>query len=185
MSHVSVKRFWVPFAAIAVVLALTCGVAVAQTRPAIVKNVDEPGRIPYQQFVSATPGPASACGLNFCTWFFPNVPAGKRLVITDFFGTVSLQPTGRVHSLRLNVWDRTNPVNWVLKNSFEVPPNPSAYYDVALTFQLERYPFQAKPTMFVDAGLSISIDFWTGTALLNSDWPSQMTLVGYLVDLTY
>jgi hypothetical protein len=153
-------------------------------RPAIVKNVDEPGRIPYQQFFSATPG-TTGCGLNFCSYSFPAVPAGKRLVITDFYGIVSLLPTGKVHSLRLNIWDQSDPAHWVLRNTFEVPPNPFAYYSVALTSQLDRYPFQSKPVMFVDAGLIPSIDFWTGTANLNSGWPTVITVVGYLIDLSY
>jgi hypothetical protein len=166
----------------AIVLMLAPGEAIAQ-RPALTKNIDEPGRIPYQQFVSAKPAPSSACGLNFCTFVLPVVPAGKRLVVTDLYGTVSLQPTGRVHSLRLEVWDRSV-IPWVLRNMYEVPQAPDAYYDVALTFQLERYSFQSKLTMYVDAGSVPQVAFWTGGANLHDDWPTEISVVGYLVDLT-
>jgi hypothetical protein len=175
--------FCVSFVAVAAVLMLSAGTAAAQVRPAIVKNIDEPGRIPDQQLVSATPGVGSPCGLNYCSFNLPAIPAGKRLVVTDFYGTVSLLPNGKVHSLRLNAWDKSNPSSWVLKSMFEVPNNPDAYYDVALTYQLARYSFQSKPVMYVDAGQVLNIDFWTGSAYLNEDWPTVITVVGYLVDL--
>jgi hypothetical protein len=53
----------------------------AQVRAALVQNVDDPGRIPYQG--------VRACFFqsnNFCTVNFPPVPAGKRLVITHVSG---------------------------------------------------------------------------------------------------
>jgi hypothetical protein len=47
----------------------------AQIRAAFVKNIDEPGRSPYQ--VRASGGTST----HFCQVVFPPVPAGKRLVI--------------------------------------------------------------------------------------------------------
>ena len=169
--------------AVGLLLAVTPTTVAAQTRPALIKDVDEPGRIPFQYIASAKAGDAG-CGTNFCSFVLPAIPAGKRLVVTDFYGTVSLQPGGSVHSLRLTAWDRTDPDDSVLMGMFEVPRNPDAYYDVALTFQLRRYSFQSKLVMYVDAGLVPSIDFWTGGADLHASWPSQIMVVGYLVNLT-
>jgi len=171
--------------AVGLLLAVTPATVAAQTRPALVKDVDEPGRVPFQYIASAAPGPgASSCGVNFCNFELPAVPAGKRLVITDFYGTVSLRPGGTVHSLRLSVWDKTDPAGWVIMGMFEVPHNPDAYYNVALTFELRRYSFQSKLLMYVDAGFAPSIEFWTGGADLHASWPSQIMVVGYLVNLT-
>ncbi len=176
-----VRRTVVVVAAFVTVMLLGAPVAMAQLRPAAVKNVDEPGRVPYSQFFSALPGLSTGCGLNFCDFYPPAIPAGKRLVITDVFGTVSLQPGGTVHSLNLKVTDATYSV---VKNLFEVPHNPAAYYDVALAWDLRRYAFHSKVTMFVEAGDRAAMHFWTGGGNLNTDYPTTLTIVGYLVDLT-
>jgi hypothetical protein len=52
----------------------------AQVRAALVQNVDEPGRNPYQETRVAT------CGLNICDLTFATVPQGKRLVLTNVSG---------------------------------------------------------------------------------------------------
>jgi hypothetical protein len=49
----------------------------AQIRAALVKNIDEPGRAPYQNSNHCTTsGP-----INFCGGQFATVPLGKRLVV--------------------------------------------------------------------------------------------------------
>jgi hypothetical protein len=56
----------------------------AQVRAALVSNVDDPGRIPYQlgrNFLDCNPGN--------CTVLFPSVPPGKRLVITNISGRIA------------------------------------------------------------------------------------------------
>ena len=54
----------------------------AQPKPALVQDIDEPGRNPYQQGMSFVAS-ASTCSNNFaCSVDFPAVPAGKRLVLT-------------------------------------------------------------------------------------------------------
>jgi len=63
-------------AALAVIL--IAGMAAAQVRPAYVKNVDEPGRVPYQQMVGFS---AYTCDPAHCIISFNAVPAGKRLVV--------------------------------------------------------------------------------------------------------
>ena len=49
----------------------------AQVRAALVKNIDEKGRSPYQADSSCIPAPMNTS----CGALFPAVPAGKRLVI--------------------------------------------------------------------------------------------------------
>lgn len=65
-------------AALAVIL--IAGMAAAQVRPAYVKNVDEPGRAPYQQMVHFSPQRFVDCSAP-CVVPFNAVPAGKRLVV--------------------------------------------------------------------------------------------------------
>jgi hypothetical protein len=65
--------------------AFTAGHAIAQAvRAALVSNVDEPGRVPYQfgrDFLDCNPGN--------CLVQFPPVPPGKRLVITNISGDIA------------------------------------------------------------------------------------------------
>ena len=51
----------------------------AQVRAALVQNVDDPGRIPYQASVLGTTG--ANCSIIGCTFAFAPVPAGHRLVV--------------------------------------------------------------------------------------------------------
>lgn len=80
-------------------LALCTLVAVpaqAQTRAALVQNIDEPGRSPYQEFGRV------ACEPRRCTYSFFTVPAGKRLVVTNISGMTFVSagnyPTGELAS---------------------------------------------------------------------------------------
>ena len=68
------------FAVLAVTIsALTPGSALAQiVKAALVKNVDEKGRMPFSKRVTCISGISS----NFCSAAFPMVPAQRRLVIT-------------------------------------------------------------------------------------------------------
>jgi hypothetical protein len=81
---------WKPFlyvaatvSAVAVIGAFSAKPVIAQIRAALVQNVDEPGRNPYQetQFV--------ICAAQNCNFTFATVPAGKRLVLTHVNGTVN------------------------------------------------------------------------------------------------
>ena len=96
------------------------GDALAQIRPAYTKNVDEPGRQPYEYYIEF--GVSSGCSFN-CSNFVsfgsvilfdgPEVPAGKRLVIQHLSGrlpnnsgtnvSVALQQS-QVLSLQLVKW---------------------------------------------------------------------------------
>jgi len=61
----------------------------AAVKAALVQNVDEPGRNPYQEmvFLSCFPGYA---GIELCTGGFTTVPTNSRLVITHISGEVSV-----------------------------------------------------------------------------------------------
>jgi hypothetical protein len=89
-----------------VVGVFTAGPVIAQAvRAALVANVDEPGRIPF----NAEP----ACvGPGFCsTDINYSVPAGKRLVITQVAGHVETdQPGGSL--LQVYLTTRTNRLVW-------------------------------------------------------------------------
>ncbi len=56
-----------------------------QTRPALVRDVDEPGRVPYQSAIFLSPNDSRCSGgaatAFSCDVTFPGVPSGKRLVI--------------------------------------------------------------------------------------------------------
>lgn len=70
----------------------------AQTRTLLVKSVDEPGRNPYQGFVSFDGARASGEGFfcqlppnpPVCNATYAAVPAGKRLVVETITGTITV-----------------------------------------------------------------------------------------------
>jgi hypothetical protein len=86
-------------AAAGVVSSMIAEDAIAQIRAALVKNVDAPGRAPYQQMVTFAPGVFGAsCPGAFpwtaCVVTFPPVPPGKRLVVEHVTMMIhSFQPT--------------------------------------------------------------------------------------------
>lgn len=68
----------------ALALAFACTpAALAQPKPALVQDRDEPGRNPWQQSIDVTQN-ATNCGVLLINCFvnFATVPAGKRLVVT-------------------------------------------------------------------------------------------------------
>lgn len=70
---------WKATLAVGLVAALSATAVSAQTRPALVRSVDEPARVPYSHFLTPT------CPFaNVCIAEFPVVPAGKRLRVTQF-----------------------------------------------------------------------------------------------------
>ena len=153
--------------------------APAQVRPAVVKNIDEPGRIPYQQHVAAAKASAN-CGGNFCDFLLPTVPAGKRLVITNFSGHLAFEGTavaGRI-VLYLDSLTAGSP-------EFEVPHNPGAYHKDPISIgNPNRMAFNEKVQLFVEAGQRPLIDLHTDGRLVD-DWKQVFIVTGYLVDLTY
>jgi hypothetical protein len=152
----------------AVLAALTVGVtsASAQTRPAMVRSVDEPARVPF--FESMTP----VCTFsNQCISRFPTVPAGKRLrvlAVNGFFrntnvpGFVAFQKGNVTHTLF----------------AFPVSPFSGAYYGPLISFN-------ESVDMYFEAGEVPVLEFGIPSGLggIFIDGDNRLTVSGYLVDV--
>ena len=80
----------------------------AQARAALVQNVDERGRTPYQ----STRDMNTCAGSTNCQLTFGAVPNNKRLVITHFDTLVTVSGSGSLQDIFLSVGgtpDRANP----------------------------------------------------------------------------
>jgi len=139
----------------------------AQIRAALVENVDEPGRNPYisQAYFSCS-------GSRDCVVQFAQVPAGKRLVITNVIGNIFVQPPGVVSLLDLGTGPYTS--------SMDVP-----------TFAQAGPGFGGMNIFGVDAHIlafgepgSTPVMEAIGTAPFDtSGFGSSLTISGYLVSL--
>jgi hypothetical protein len=85
--------------ALTVVGSFTAKPLLAQIKAALVQNVDEPARNPYQEAASFSQG--SGCSGAFCNVYFSTVPTGKRLVITNVTGVVYVESPGVLQPLTL------------------------------------------------------------------------------------
>jgi len=79
-------------AAAGMMFSLIADKAVAQIRAVLMKNVDEPGRMPYQHEVDTS---AAECFPFICFIDFPAVPAGKRLVVQHVTAAVFVAAGGQ------------------------------------------------------------------------------------------
>ena len=85
--------------------------AAAQTRAALVKNVDEPGRQPYQSMVEFNTS-IPDCPINsFCIVGFPVVPAGKRLIVQHVTVLIAVASGGQPNYLAFGDSFSTNTGN--------------------------------------------------------------------------
>jgi hypothetical protein len=144
------------------------------TTPIFVKNVDEPGRAPYQQEVQT----AAVCDASFCNanFNFAPVPAGKRLVIktvsylqTTFVGAAVLVTVigGNFTQSHIPVTAATNPIV-----SAGCPAaNPCVIWSVNQPVDI-----------YVDAGSS-PIGVATVDLNHNANFVVEMTISGYYVSL--
>jgi hypothetical protein len=101
----------------AAVFSLVAGKAVAQIRAALIKNVDEPGRLPYVHQVDVFP-----CNFQ-CQADFPAVPAGKRLVVEHVSALIVMNPgTPPIPFLWLdeNTASSSNFIRAVVQGNFSV-----------------------------------------------------------------
>ena len=137
--------------------------ASAQIRSAMVRNVDEPARVPY--FVSAQP----VCPyLNECDLSGPIVPAGKRLRVTRLEGILVGQTTSIFFALMEN--DNSHPVLL-----FPSQPTSGAFFGQVVSFNQEiDFYFEAGQTPIITVGNNTSIVV---------DSRNRLTIVGYLVDI--
>lgn len=151
----------------------------AQIKPAAVKNVDEPGRTPFQYYAQAEWG--EECGTNFCTLYVPVVPANQRLVITNVSGTIHLQGAAVVQNLRFYV---SNP-DYTVASQILLPYNPNSYPPDSISINNpRRYAVNEQILWYVEAGKRPVIDFHTTGGNIDEDWPNYFLITGYLVDLT-
>lgn len=169
-------------AAVVLISSVTAREALAQTiRAAITKNVDEPGRTPFQFFLQARRGDPE-CGVNFCGFYLPVVPANKRLVITNFSCTIHLQSGVTVQHLRLLTYD----ASYNILSQVTMPYQPASYpADPISANNPIRYVVNEQIRWYVEAGQRPLLDFHTsGGAGLDTSWPNPFLVTGYLVDLT-
>ena len=150
------KLFWISVTVLAVVslAGALARPAIAQIRAAVVKNIDEKGRIAYQASVPCIPDPPSPA----CNAVFPVVPANKRLVIEyvngDFFKGPNLTPGAAL-------------TNTTTGTGYAIP----TFFRFA-----ENYGISAPVLMFVDAGQQVSLRLFGPSG--------SGHIAGYVVDLT-
>jgi hypothetical protein len=163
------KRFAVVLGLLAVgILATRLADAprVAAAVAALVRNVDEPARVPY--FVSEQP----TCPFtNECEISGPVVPAGMRARITRLEGTFIGSTADAVVALGLN--DDSHPVLM-----FPVTPFGGAFYGDVESFSQEvDFDFEAGQTPVLVVGCA-----YPNT--IPVDTRNTLTIVGYEVSLT-
>lgn len=152
-------------------LSIVADRAIAQVRAALVKNIDEPGRMPYQQLVQFS---TSECvSVLFCIVSFNPVPAGKRLVVEHVSMLVFVQDGGQPNLLAFGDGFSTNTGNVaILENDFKV--GRSVLGQTAWSFSRpDRVYYEAGQTPKVKVGASAAFGF-DGNASLH----------GYLIDAT-
>jgi hypothetical protein len=135
--------------------------ALAQARPAVVKNIDERGRTPYGQTASC-----STPGSTVCTAIFPVVPANKRVVIEHVSGYVRTA----ANLLYLAVLDGNNPLLHFI--FFQVQGSDQSNNSIYIANQPTLTYFEAGQTPNFVVNLKSSAAITT-----------QLTITGYLVDL--
>lgn len=167
------ESFTLPVRRLAVVL-LACLAAAAgaqaQTRPALVRSVDEPARVPYGG--TLTP----SCPFNNqCMAEYPVVPAGKRLRVSAVAAYLRSNTSTGSHLLALH---RNDASGANILSLFTMPPLAAAYYgSVASTTQQVDFIFEAGERPVIEVGLGAGLGGITASNV-------RLTLTGYLVDTT-
>jgi hypothetical protein len=126
--------------------------------PLIVRNVDEPGRIPYQSFASL-----NSCLAISCTFTFNNPGTGHRLVVQHISGS----------------WNNTTPgATLVVVTSADSGAARSAF-DKTADSSITEFFFDQPVLFYVDPGRSFSVllSVTSGNSLGGGIFVS-----GYLVD---
>ncbi|MBV9304013.1 MAG: hypothetical protein JOY62_11285 [Acidobacteriaceae bacterium] len=141
----------------------TVNLASSAAAPFFVRNVDDPGRIPYQATVTGTPVCSSN---NSCSWSFPAILANHRLVLEHVSGILTLTqaPQGVNDAIQVSNGNQ-------IGTYFPVPPFPAGNTNVA---------FDQLVLLWVDGGTSLSLypigNFGT------SPPEAAITVTGYLLD---
>jgi len=149
----------------AVVSGIVAAPGVAQlVKAALLKNVDERGRIPYQgTLFCATPATASACAVDGAA-----VGSGKRLVIEHVSANIRVSRGKAVEFAELRVGGGSD---------FQYLP---AHY-VSTPTVTDSYYINEQLILYVETGQTPSIFVQTASGNFIS---IKATITGYLVDLT-
>jgi hypothetical protein len=135
--------------------------------PAIVSDMNDPGRIPYQSSIYGTT--QSNCGVgNECFFIFPTVPAGHRLVIQHVSGFIQATP-GAVPAL----------VGLPLSNNQDTT---SFLVTGQSTVDAGLVAFDQPVLVYVDEGLSPRVAVELASAPAGTNAVQSAFLSGYLLD---
>jgi hypothetical protein len=148
--------------------------AVAQLRAELVKNVDEPGRMPYQETVSYNGGSTPVCPvLQFCLPTFPAVPAGKRLVVEHVSAMIFVTNTGGPNLFAFRTGFSTNTGNvLVMNHAFSLGGSIASVNIWSIDRQVRVYYGPGEgPSLKIGASASMG-------------FVHNVTLHGYLIDAT-
>jgi hypothetical protein len=161
--------------AIAAALASLLPTAAHAQKPALVQNIDEKGRNPYQQgfqfnaTTSTTVTGSTLCATNSCFIFFKPVPAGYRLVVNQItFTYTAATPGADSTAALLTVTSTTAPV----LGDISALPAP--------TFSGNRCDLSAPVTFYVEPGLIPTLEI---TNVLVNNTSAIVSITGYLVAL--
>ena len=155
------------------VCSLAAGTASAQTRAALVKNVDEPGRTPYQTMVDFDPNPP-VCSGAICIIRFPAVPAGKRLVVEHVSVLVGVSGGGQPSFLAFGDFAVVNSNNIAIITP--VFANTGINMGGVMFWALDR-PVR----VYFEAGAVPKLKLILST---NPAFVGEASVVGYLIDAT-
>ena len=141
------------------VAAFAATAALAQPKPALVQDIDQPGRAKYQESVSHSCQDSSTC-----YFYFSAVPAGKRLVVTWVSAIYELNASGDSQGI-LYPYDLSGVELYLL-------PSPNQWAGTSRTIN-------SPVMMYVEAGsypsLEILSTLFSGSA--------KVTLVGYYLSV--
>jgi hypothetical protein len=153
--------------------ALVCAPAHAQ-KPALVQNIDEKGRNPYQQTIQFIPTSTTtgltSCSGGLCEVAFKPVPAGYRLVVTQVTAIYTAASTGDVENIAFlaSITSATSPT----VGDIAILPSP--------TISAGLHSLSAAITFYVEPGL---IPLLSMTNVQNSGSTVTVSITGYLVNL--
>lgn len=164
--------FLAPALALVALTGLAAGEAAAQVRPAYVKNVDEPGLVPFKMSFRVSQNDCNCT--NCCFVQSETVPAGKRLVIRNVAGYVALQAFANLGPVTLSQLTPSNDLTLIatMRPTFRNQWNGGDY---------PAYEFNDDVLAYVDAGNKARFAIYTG-----GSWDFRGGLVsisGYYVGL--
>jgi hypothetical protein len=167
--NVSLVRFVriIAFLSIAASASMFSPHVLAQAKPALIRDIDEPGRNPYQKSISLVQGPAAGCTTLACFFVFDTVPAGKRLVITYVSAGWGLASGGTGASAIMYL-DGTN-------------SGPIPFLVAPVNVGLNFYVLGGPVTFYAEPGYTPTVV--VGGQFLNPGITATAHLTGYFVSL--